>query len=356
MKKSRALGALILSCLLSQTLAANQPASSEQWERDSAMAAVRSVDIATAVFQIRDISSLADGEAALTNLRNLETRSDWPLPAREAALYQFTRSLADLPRDAVAAEVMEHLRNYQAQTLVPHEDHRGAQVPLFNLRGAAAGVENSWQRAEIAIEAAELLESNPALMVSNFATSNNRNQRAAYLETLESAGMESAGMDNVFTLQSIATERLTDLPSLTPVVGEAAAMTGDRFTIEQLLLNGRGSGLSSALTRVESKLLTPDLSELLTFAVEQAPAENAALAMAAWWPRLKHDAISRDLLLATLADQELGASAALALAREPDIQTIKALQDAAAGESDAARRAQMALDLNRARLAGEVNQ
>ena len=351
MKKSRALGALILSCLLSQALAANQPASSEQWERDSAMAAVRSVDIATAVFQIRDISSLADGEAALTNLRNLETRSDWPLPAREAALYQFTRSLADLPRDAVAVEVMEHLRNYQAQTLVPHEDHRGAQVPLFNIRGAAAGVENVWQRAEFAIEAAALLESNPNVMVSNFATSSNRNQQAAYLQTLQSAGVE-----NLFIVQRIATDRLADSPSLTPVVAEAAAITGDRLTIEQLLLNGRGSGLSSALTRLESKLTTPDLSELLTFAIEQAPAENAALAMAAWWPRLKHDAISRDLLLATLADPELGASAALALAREPDIQTIKALQDAAAGESDAARRAQMALDLNRARLAGEVTQ
>ena len=356
MKKSCALGALILSCLLSQTLAANQTTPSELWERDSAMAAVRSVDIATAVFELGDISSLADGETTLKNLSKLETRSDWPLPAREAALYRFTRSLAELPRDAVATKVMEHLRNYQAQALVPHEDHRGAHVPLFNIRGAAAGVENGWQRAEFAIEAAELLESNPGVMVSNFETSTNRNQQAAYLQTLESAGMESAGMENVFTVQSIATDRLADSPSLTQMVGEAAAITGDRFTIEQLLLDGRGSGLSSALTRVESKLLTPDLSELLAFAIEQAPAENAALAMAAWWPRLKHDAASRDLLLATLADPELGASAALALAREPDIQTIKALQDTAADDSDAARRAQMALDLNQARLAGEVNQ
>ncbi|MBT8072882.1 MAG: hypothetical protein HKP21_04145 [Xanthomonadales bacterium] len=351
MKKSCALGALILSCLLSQTLAANQTTLSELWERDSAMAAVRSVDIATAVFELGDISSLADGESTLKNLRNLETRSDWPLPAREAALYQFTRSLADLPRDVVATEVMEHLRNYQAQALVPHEDHRGARVPLFNIRGAAAGVENVWQRAEFAIEAAELLESNPVVMVSNFAASNNRNQQAAYLETLESAGIE-----NVLTVQSIATDRLADLPSLTPMVGEAAAITGDIFTIEQLLLNGRGSGLSSAFAGVESRLSATDLSELLSFAVEQTPAENAALAMAAWWPRLKHNAVSRDLLLATLADPNLGASAALALAREPDIQTIKALQDTAAGDSDAARRAQMALDLNRARLAGEVNQ
>ena len=351
MKKSYALGVLFLGCLLSQALAANQPTSSEQWERDSAMTAVRSVNIATAVFEIGDITSLADGETTLKNLRNLEARSDWPLPAREAALYRFTQSLAELPREAVATDVIAHLRNYQAQTLVPHEDHRGAYVPLFNIRGAAAGVENSWQRAEFAIEAAELLESNPGVMASNFAASNNRNQQAAYLQTLESAGMES-----ILTVQSIATDRLADSPSLTPMVGEAAAITGDKFTIEQLLLNGRGSGLSSAFAGVESKLSVIDLSELLTFAIGQAPAENAALAVAAWWPRLKHDPASRDLLLATLADPKLGSSAALALAREPDIQTIKALQDTAADDGDAARRAQMALDLNRARLAGEVNQ
>ena len=55
-----------------------------------------------------------------------------------------------------------------------------------------------------------------------------------------------------------------------------------------------------------------------------------------------------------LADPELGASAALALAQSPDIQTIKALQDAAKGDSAAARYAQMALDLNRAGLIAEV--
>jgi hypothetical protein len=55
-----------------------------------------------------------------------------------------------------------------------------------------------------------------------------------------------------------------------------------------------------------------------------------------------------------LADPALGASAALALAQNPDIQTIRALQDTAGGDSDAARRAQMALDFNRARLTGEL--
>ncbi len=86
----------------------------------------------------------------------------------------------------------------------------------------------------------------------------------------------------------------------------------------------------------------------------EAPADNASLAIAAWWPRLRHEAAIRDLLVDKLADPALGAAAALALAQSPDIQTIKILQDTAGGDSVAARRAQMALDINRDRLVGEA--
>ena len=127
------------------------------------MAAVRSVNIDIAVYEIGTHSSLTDGEAILRQLKHLETRSDWPQPAREAALFEFTRSLAGLPRTAVAEEVMQHLQNYQAQTLVPHEDHGDTLVPLFNIRGATAGIEHAWQRTEFATDAATLLETNPEI-------------------------------------------------------------------------------------------------------------------------------------------------------------------------------------------------
>ena len=60
------------------------------------------------------------------------------------------------------------------------------------------------------------------------------------------------------------------------------------------------------------------------------------------------------LMIGLLGDAGLGSSAVLALSMEPDIQTIKLLQDTAAGESVAAKRAQQALDLNQARLTGEA--
>jgi len=320
-----------------------------RWDRSSAMATVRAVDIDAAVYEISDVSSLADAAATLGKLRNMETRSDWPLPAREAVIYQFTQSLAELPRAAVATEVIQHLRDFQAQTLVPHEDHGGVYVPLFNVRAAAAGVENGWQRAESGLEATVLLGSNPAALVSGYMQSTNPNHRAGYIDALH-----NAGMTDVVAVQNAALEQLGEAPGLTPMVAATAVITYDTFAVEQLLLNGQGAGLSSALMKIDQQLPLTDTANLLVFAIQQAPVSNATLAMAAWWPRLRHDAATRELMVDLLDDPELGASAALALAKNPDIQTIKILQDTSDGDSTAARRAQMALDLNRAGLTGEL--
>jgi hypothetical protein len=318
-----------------------------QWDRGSDMAAVRSVNIDTAVFEVGNLASLADAETTLVKLKNIETRSDWPLPAREAAIHQFTRSLAELPRDAVAVEIMQHLHNYQAQTLVPHEDHGDALIPLFNIRGAAAGVENSWQRAEFGAEAEALLETDPRSLVSVYAQSTNHNQASAYRDALR-----QADLNDVVVVQETVLESIEEKSKLTSLLGVTTLRTANTIAVQMLLKNGRGAAVSPALVQLGERLQRPDIASLLEFAIEQAPASNATLAIAAWWPRLKHEAVSRDLLVGLLADPELGSSAALALSKQPDIQTIKHLQEIAEGDSDAAQRAQMALDFNRS---GEAN-
>jgi len=346
-RKHLLLSSMFLVCSFVPLAIADDQAASQRWDRSSAMAAAGSVNIANAIYDLGDISSLADGKATVSKLRYLEARSDWPLPAREAAIYQFTRSLADLPGDAVATEVMRHLQSYQAKILVPHEEHPNSYIPLFNIRGAAAGVENGWQRTEFYSEAVTLIETDPEALVSAFAQSANHNQKSGYLDALRYAHIA-----DVIEVQNTALQFLEESPGLTGMVSLTAAITSDTFAIQQLLINGQGAGLSAALVQLDKQLQATETEELLGIAIQQAPSSNAALAIAAWWPRLKHNAATRDLLIDALADPELGASAALALSQEPDIQTIRDLQNTASVNSMAARRAQMALDINRARLVG----
>lgn len=349
MKNHLAVVALICCFVVSDTAVAANPASSPQWDRSSAMAAARSVNIDAAVYEISNISSLADGEATLRQLKYLETRSDWPQPAREAALFEFTRSLAGLPREAVATEVIQHLQDYRAQTLVPHEDHGATLVPLFNIRGAATGIENGWKRTEFTVDAARLLETDPSRLVTRYMETSDHNRRSGYLDAIP-----HADMIDVLAVQSSALEQFEQNPGLTRLVGKTAVITGDTTAAQQLLINGRGAGLSAALKQLDENLQATETAALLVYAIQYAPANNASLAIAAWWPRLRHEADIRDLLVDKLADPAIGAAAALALAQSPDIQTIKALQDTAAGNSTAARRAQMALDINRDLLVGET--
>ncbi len=51
-----------------------------QWDRSSALATVRAVNIDAAVYEIGELSSLTDGTKVLSKLKQIETRNDWPLP------------------------------------------------------------------------------------------------------------------------------------------------------------------------------------------------------------------------------------------------------------------------------------
>jgi hypothetical protein len=335
-----------LTCSYALQATASGPGVGEVWQRDAAMEAINSTHIDVAVSTIGNISTLADAETTLDRLNDLENRADWPLPVREAALYRFTRSLADLPRDAVAVEVIEHLHNYQARTLVPHEEHRDYHVPLFNIRAATTGVANSWTRAESRAQAMQLLD-DPAVFVDLYLQYSTAPQRYGHIDALQ-----MAPFTDVRAVQDAALEQLAGQKDLSPLIAKTASITADREAMEALLVNGSGAGLARAFRQFDALLGNDELVSLLEFAVFETPPENASLAMAAWWPRLKHDPATRDLVIGLLGDAGLGSSAVLALSKEPDIQTIKLLQDIAASGSSDAQLAQQALDLNRARLTG----
>jgi hypothetical protein len=233
--------------------------------------------------------------------------------------------------------------------LVPHEDHADASVPLFNIRAAAVGVENGWARNDSAAEALALLEINPQLLVGEFLQSDTRSKRSGFLDALQ-----LAKPSDLQAIQTATVDQLNDSPELTPLLAATAAITADPEATRRLLIDGRGTGLATALKSLVARQNTADQAALLKLAIEQAPTDNAALAIAAWWPALRHDAATRQLLMDKLGDDALGSPAALALAQNPDIQTIRELQQIAEGDSPAAGRARLALNINRDLLTREV--
>lgn len=340
-----ALFSIVVFC---SPMQAQDQSSTVLWERSSAMAAVRSVDIDAAVYELGNLSELADANATLNRLEALENRSDWPLPAREAAIYRFTQSLAALPRGTVSPMVMRHLQNYQAGTMVAHEEHINAAVPLFNIRAAAAGVEHSWQRREFVFEGESLIQSDPQALLDAYINAANHNQRFAYIDVLRNAKLA-----DVIAIQDSALQILAETPVLTTLVAAAVVRTTDLYAIQQWLSEAQGAGISSALVDIAGNLPVAEIADLLKFAVEQTPVANASMAIANWSPFVRYQTGVRDLLIDLLENPDLGSSAALALAHYSDIQTIWILKDAAYGDGVAARHAQMALDLNRDRLVEE---
>jgi hypothetical protein len=346
MSKTRFIVNLLLCGCALQALAATPD--SEYWQRDAALAAAHSVAVEQVVREVGDVATLADAASTLEYLQDLETRPDWPLPAREAALQRFTRSLAGLPRDAVAAEIMQHLLAYQARTLVPHEERPAAWEPLFNIRATAIGVENAWRREAATSLASLTLLEDPPMLVDLFALATAEVQRLGYLDALEIAGITA-----VTEVQDEALRRLASEPGLSPLLASTAVMTRSRPAMRELLVHGSGAGMAATLERFARDMEADELAGLFEFTMLEAPALNASLAIATWWPRLRHDDDAREVMLGLLGDAELGSSAALALSRQPDVPTIKALKDAAGGDTLAARQARRALDLNRARLHAE---
>jgi len=197
-------------------------------------------------------------------------------------------------------------------------------------------------------EALLLVETDSAMLVDKFLQSNQSAQQSGYLDALL-----LTDKTEVQAVQFAALDRLQQSPELTRVLAATITINPDPYAIRRLLTDGRGAGLAT-FKALGAQLDNSETTGLLEFALEQAPTQNAVLALAAWWPSLRNDAATRQLLIGKLDDDKLGSAVALALAQSPDIQTIHELQVIARGDSTTARRAQMALDINRDLLAGEA--
>lgn len=260
-------------------------------------------------------------------------------PVRDSILFHFTVGLADF--DDVDEGIIQRLRAVEPRVIVPHEERASVGVPLFNIAGAAEGVYQLGLRREARAQALRVMDRPPDEWVDAYLTAS-RAQRTGFADALGGAPVEALS-----GILAAALQRLPSNTELTPIAGKTALLLTDEPALEQVARHGGGSELARILEAAGRTLPAGDALALLHFAVAEAPAANAALAIAQIYPRLADEPEATGLLFDTLTDDALGSAAALALAGSGDREARAGLQRVAEdGESPAAARARHALEVD----------
>ncbi|MEM1411097.1 MAG: hypothetical protein AAGH19_01980 [Pseudomonadota bacterium] len=334
----RQLGMLALIPLLA--IAETPPPDPDRWTRELASIAIGRTELGPTVRALYDLTLVQDEAGLLELLETTRQRPDWLAPARDAAIFQYTRSLARLPADAVPTVALDYLRRFEPQTMVPHHDHPYSRVPLLNIRAAAQGLEHGWLRQEAALEGLALLAQSPGGLIDAYLIETHPAIRAGYLDALAQVHPARAAQVSRASL-----ERFEQAPELSRLAGEAALLAGDLATLQAVMTKGSGPGLAQIISGAAAQQSDAALT-LLQSALNSGAAEPAALAIAQLYPVVAGIPDAEAALLTRLGDAQLGSAAALALAQSPSRDTQQALEALAAStDRPAARRARLALDL-----------
>ena len=138
----------------SETVAFPEP----NWTHEAAVAAISRSDTRSTLAGLFDLARRGDSSGLLAELGQIEAAVDLSDPARDRLLHDFATGLGDLPPGTVNRHVLDRLQSYRPRTLVPDEHHPTVGVPLYNVRAAAAGSLNEWNRLTAWTEGERLLQ------------------------------------------------------------------------------------------------------------------------------------------------------------------------------------------------------
>ena len=287
------------------------------WDRAQALQAIDKTDTQARLKPLFQLARTGSSAELLDALSAIELDFAMAAPAKDYLVFSFTLGLSDLDADAVDSEVLEFLSHYKTRTLVEHDDHPGMALPLFNVRAAAAGVQNRWGRQKAAARAEALLLG-PADEWVLFYLAADPTGRRGFDDALG-----FATPDQLRVLGQAALSQLDEHPELTQVTARTAMETGNTELLQQAITKGGGPDLSRILEAASRKLSIDDRIELLSHSMEQGSDTKAALAIAHLAPSLLDEPLVREMLFSTLADRKLGAASALVLgaSTDPEIET-----------------------------------
>lgn len=330
---------------------AQQAHDPETWEREHALRASVTPQNKSHADALMQGARSRDDRATLAQIESVVRDPDLPAPARERLLYEFVTELRREAPRAIGSEAMGYLKQYPSTVLVQDIDHPRMQVPLFNIRSAAAGLDNLWTRQESAGRGARLLQTDARALVEAFAATNSVPVQKGLLDSL-------AGAEPVLR-QSVAEAALVQIgskPGMAELVGEAALLNEDGDLLERLLRSGPTPGIHRLLREGATAFDADRNARLLSAALDSGSGEVAALAIAELAPAVAGHGPSVDRLFTELGQAETGSAAALALAGNPDPAVLTRLEAIVRdqGGTLTASRAQLALQMIEARLIRDV--
>lgn len=277
---------LIASFLLAATsaAAADRALPKPNWNRHAAIEASSLAETRTSLESLFNLAREGRSEELMRAVRAIELDAGWTDPAREKVLYSLALALGDFETGVIGPPVLEYLAERRSRTLVPHEEHPGMGIPLFNIRAAATGSLAEWSRHEKRLRA-------------------------------ERARLESG----------------TAVPQAENFVRSIAA-SSDAETAAQI--------------RAARDMYDPgELEFIVASAPAMHDMATASLVLAELSPGILDRPETTDLLFSLLGHRELGATAALALANSGDDAIFERLAAlASSGEELAAKRALLAIE------------
>lgn len=331
-----ALSVAIFCLAVSLNTFAQPHARGHLWDRSAALQSVERMQVMDSLGPMFDMARTGNEAGLLGALSSIRSDPDLPDPAKDYLVYRFTIGLGELEAGAVGPEVIGWLSAYQPAALVAHDEHPRYAVPLFNVRAAAQGVVNGWERETAAIEAERMLGEADRFVAAYLASG--RAGRGGFVDAIEFASPEQAA-----ELGRMAVLHLAGSPGLTIVAARAGIKSGDMELLRQAIALGEGPGLARALSEAAAALSAEESAALLEAVMGMEPESKAALALAQLAPGLLHDPAVLELMFGALADLNLGASAALVLGRSADPFIQSRLNDIASGkEGLEQKRAQLA--------------
>ncbi len=344
MKSAISFPLAVLLCLIPSLNLNGQAVMPEpNWDRSLALRTIHKADAQATLKPLFQMARSGSNRELLDALSSIVQDPGMPAPEKDFMVFSFTLGLSDLDANSVSPKVLEFLSTYEARTLVAHDDHPGMVVPLFNIRAAAAGVQNSWDRQQAAARATSLLQESPGQWISSYLEAGPAGRRG-FVDSLDSASpgqLRELGWSTLVLLD--------EKPELTLVAAWAGMNSGDLNLLRQSISRGDGPGLSRVLEAASHKLSTEEIIDLLEHSLQLESDSKAALAIAQLAPTLLDEPAVRNLLFRTLEDRNRGAAAALVLGASSNPEIQAQLKEIASKNDGLARqRAALAISTGRA--------